>query len=514
MSQDPTLPAVDPKLVPDPSKLNLYKLPDEESQNYINATKDALDKLEQRYAQPNWFKIAAGFAKPQLGGFLASLGSAAEAQGQTVEQQRAIAPTIAMMRANLGAQQAIMSQNKTQATDWQDFLTHPPGDPKEALRRATDIATRNPDSAVGKAASSWVTQNQTASTTTGQQQEQRLNAITASGKDPMAQFDPFIQSQLNPNSDPKELEAKQKQFLTSVEGAKPPQIDQSQWDSMERYEKMKMASDYAAKQLEAGMGVEEKMRQQANSAPERLSLLRNIRDLSLGVGVPDVVLPDGTKVTGQQQMAAGFNVFGGNNPVEVLARAAADGKLGEKLADLDKYARQANMSPQARDQFQKVNKLLAEWSVSMRGSSTNPTDALAYLQQQGSPSIGNSQKALVSLVDLLGHDEYTNLDKYKYAKEKKLPYGELEHNPQFLTMLTNKALDRNKIATQDPTVATPNWYNPNAIFENKPTAAVSGQAVQPTSAPNPAERPKTRVFKDVTYDLQPDNSYKKREVKP
>lgn len=65
----------------------------------IRANEDQIKALQERYAQPNWFKIAGAFAKPQLGGFLASLGSAADVMGENVEQQRAIAPTIAQMRA-------------------------------------------------------------------------------------------------------------------------------------------------------------------------------------------------------------------------------------------------------------------------------------------------------------------------------------------------------------------------------------------------------------------------------
>ena len=65
----------------------------------LQANEDFADALEKRYAQPNWFKVSAGFLKPQLGGFGASLGSAAEALGESVEQQRAVQPTIAQIRA-------------------------------------------------------------------------------------------------------------------------------------------------------------------------------------------------------------------------------------------------------------------------------------------------------------------------------------------------------------------------------------------------------------------------------
>lgn len=104
---------------PDLSKINMAGYNEdpkikEQIDTALDQNKKYADALEERYANPNWFKIAAGFAKPQLGGFVASLGSAAEAAGDWQEQQRMVAPTVAKMRAqnaiygaNLGQQKAI-----------------------------------------------------------------------------------------------------------------------------------------------------------------------------------------------------------------------------------------------------------------------------------------------------------------------------------------------------------------------------------------------------------------------
>jgi hypothetical protein len=67
------------------------------------AREDYAELLRERYSKPNWFKIAAGFAKPQLGGFLASLGSANEALGEYEAQRRMVEPTIARMKAETAA---------------------------------------------------------------------------------------------------------------------------------------------------------------------------------------------------------------------------------------------------------------------------------------------------------------------------------------------------------------------------------------------------------------------------
>ena len=72
-----------------------------------------MKSLQERYAQPNWFKVSAGFLKPQLGGFGASLGSAFEALGENQEQQRALEVPLFKMRTELATNAALMGRNKT-----------------------------------------------------------------------------------------------------------------------------------------------------------------------------------------------------------------------------------------------------------------------------------------------------------------------------------------------------------------------------------------------------------------
>jgi len=97
------------------AQINPYGLSQERLQELYNAQRNAITALEQRYAQPNWFKVAAGFAKPQLGGFLASLGSAAEALGENVEQQRSQQLPLAQMKIQTFQTQMLMEQNKKAA---------------------------------------------------------------------------------------------------------------------------------------------------------------------------------------------------------------------------------------------------------------------------------------------------------------------------------------------------------------------------------------------------------------
>ena len=114
----------------DPRAINFYGAKDEDISEYQKSLDDSIKALQQRYEQPNWFNVAAGFLKPQLGGFAASLGSAGEALGQNLEKQRESQLPIAQMRSQLAMSKIAMGQNKTAAElvkEW-EARKSPPGE--------------------------------------------------------------------------------------------------------------------------------------------------------------------------------------------------------------------------------------------------------------------------------------------------------------------------------------------------------------------------------------------------
>lgn len=107
-------------------KMNVSFLTPEREQTLndaIQLTENLQKSLEDRYKNPNWFRIAAGFLKPQLGGFAASLGTAAQEYGQQVENQRAMAPTIEKMKADI----AIKKNQLATARQVADIQQNPGG---------------------------------------------------------------------------------------------------------------------------------------------------------------------------------------------------------------------------------------------------------------------------------------------------------------------------------------------------------------------------------------------------
>jgi len=480
--------------VPKESMINTADLSQEEQQDIMDARTTALDALEARYAQPNWFKIAAGFAKPQLGGFLASLGSAAQAQGETVEQQRALAPTVAVERAKLAQMESLMKKNERGANmvanlvgitgedagrrilssknNLASFIT-----PENAAKIPGAIASleASGQTQFAKALEAGLNAFNTKTSTQATQIQSNIALTDAERKDPMMNLQVLLSS--SQNKSPEEIAKIQKQIDNTI----PPQVDPQLWATLSRNEKMQKQADYAKAQAEIGLTEEQQANAQAKSADVRLPLLHNIRDLALGAGVPDIKNAKGETVTGQQQMAGLLNYFGGNDPVQVVARAAADGKFGELLAGIDTYARQNQMSPAARDKFQELVKLLNENQVSLRGSSLNPTDAFTSMQTAASPNIGNSQKALVTLVDLIGHSEKFAQERAKYISTAGVPARMLRFDPKYEELQRKYNEEHRGIIKSDPTGVTPRWYGPTPSATTTAPAANANRNTTPAS---------------------------------
>jgi hypothetical protein len=161
---------------PDISKLSFYG--DESGQkDYVEPTSKLLDDLEKRYAQPNWLKVSAGFLKPQLGGFGASLGSAFGELGNTQQQSLEAALPIAQARAQLAVFENQANQKKTATRRLEEWKkTARPGDlPPPDL--VLELASRNPE--VGKVASDVVTQQQAQRTISQKEQAQQIEILKA-----------------------------------------------------------------------------------------------------------------------------------------------------------------------------------------------------------------------------------------------------------------------------------------------------------------------------------------------
>ena len=158
------------------TKINPYGASDEQLQRYRDALDEGIAALQKRYESPNWFKVAAGFAKPQLGGFIASLGNASEALAENVEQQRSQQLPIAQMKAQLSQADILMAQNKKVASMIAYRRTKGLPITPEFVAEIVNIA---PDSATAKSLQSQLATGQKQQEITASVQGNALKAIQA-----------------------------------------------------------------------------------------------------------------------------------------------------------------------------------------------------------------------------------------------------------------------------------------------------------------------------------------------
>jgi len=385
---------------------------------------------------------------------------------------------VAAMQANLGMQRAVLGQNKAQATMWQDFLNSPPKDPNEALRRATDIATRNPDSAVGKQASAWVTQNQTATSTTGQKLKQSIEAQQTATENPLIKIDKgYLPEDWSTGRDKtrQDLEAS---LISSgkftPEGVKL-MADKDLLDSH-----LGLQKTYAEMKIKDARNSGEVIRANA----DQLQDLGVARDLAtsprmekmLGLG------------SGQNAVSALFGYF---------AEPTDSGKIGALNSAVAKLAQD---NPQAYADFEVLRKVLNKNLADARSAIQNPSVGAQNLLAATTPSPLNTQLGIVKMLDLIAHEKSGQIregvlrqqfkgDPTRFETDVNSGYGNLHDKMQG---------ERIDIARKDSNnmARVPLFYNPYSSILDIQHPQAEPEAVPSAKIPSeqpPVTQPKKRI---------------------
>ena len=454
-------------LATDPSKINPTGASQEDLTEYQRSLDAQIKSLEDRYANPNWFKVAAGFAKPQLGGFMASFGSAAEALGENVEQQRAAALPIAQMRSQLAQSKILTGQNKTQSDEFEAWRAS--GKPMDGPTYAR-IVSVNPDTAVAKAAKAFLDAEQTKAGTTQTKLQTEIEALKAAGGDPrMAALADAYSTTVTPE--------KRKAAEDIILNNRPPQIEAEAWAAMAPYDRAEELRSYTRAQRESGMDKEKLSAEQSKAAMDRLPLLHSIRETAVQPGMDKFL-----------------GVFKGNDLLSIIGRAATEGRIaGGKLTGFDEYFRQANLTNDQIATAQNLVKQLAELQVKSGQTITNPTDIARELYSMATPGVGNTQRSLLTLVDALAYSDKHAKDRHAYIIEGGIPSRKLEASTQLDKMERDYMENKSKLLTSDPFERPADWiYKTSSLgdyFNKKPTAAPATPAAPATQAkPTGGER--------------------------
>lgn len=488
LTSDPT--KTDPQFAGGLGMINPEGLGTEDLQKIRDATDKGIADLEHRYDKPNWFKVAAGFAKPQLGGFLASLGSASEAMGENVEQQRENILPITNLKIQRELAGTLLGQKIKQRDMFDAWKAS--GKPMDE-QTYTSIAALGNGTEIAQSAKSFWEQAKGRIGTTIQAEEGASSypRLDAAWKD-------LIPAMADPKADQATVSKKMADVDKQLDASRPPQTDPATWSGMNRVDKMAAVAQYQQAQQGIGLTKEGEFRTLHDRSTQALPLLSTIRDLALGKGLADATIKDENgkdiKVNGQQQMQRLLGVFGGNNLLEIVGKAVSDGKLNEMFRGLDQYVRQGMMKPETRAKFEELAKLLAANQVQLRNSSVNPTDAYSQLQQSSQPGIGNSQQALVGIVDLMAHGERNNINNYKYLINSGVDARHLASNEEFHNKQGAYSKEHNQIARDKIPYDTPHYYTNRAKPDAQPAAqpsSVSSQVAPVTKQATPATAPPT-----------------------
>jgi hypothetical protein len=455
-------------------------------QQALDAQEKLVTSLEQRYADPNYFKVAAGFLKPQLGGFFASLGSASEAMGENVEAQRAIAPTIERMRAEVAQGRIGMESNKEQQRLIQLYDDKGENNPAQ-LRR---IMALNRDSDIGKSiidrlALEGGRRAETAEEV-GLQKEAAANPYLVINH-------PIFQGK---NATPAQAAEYQKLINTTI----PTGFTKQEWSALPVPEKMVAIARFGEEKVKKGMDEGSKFALEAGNAHDILDELAPMRQLAMDPKMEPVfsLFRDGDLFSQIRAAVA-------ENPGR--ASGIIEGLVAAKLQEL------TNVDPATRTKADKLIKDIAALEVRLRGSLNNPTDAATMLSSQRSPTLANSRDGFVGILDQLALSANRDIGVAKLHNQliksgvtaKDAAYSEAMENYRNETRNVRRDIAKGNYDLNQ----TPSWYDtrnqsrPAEVATEKPSAT---KATTPSS-----NRPNERTIGGKTYVRKANGAYELKD---
>jgi hypothetical protein len=468
---------------PDISKANFYDQPPEEQEKLLSSLEDSQKALEQRYANPNWFNVAAGFFKPQLGGFSASLGSATQALGENLEKQRQNELTVAQQRVQVALMRNQMAQNARANAEGKRLSTLGGVSPGQASNVSMLSGTSPAAATQQQFANEGGLRGQVlANKASGMSEAEIIAKLGPDAKvllDQAAQTRPVVPGAAIPVP-PTE----------SNVSAVPPESGktQSEWDNMPLTAKNAFNASLSESNKNIALGSMENYQKAAEAAQPKLNLYQGMRELATSPGMSKV-----------------FGILNGNDALSLAGKAMDEGRLSDRLSNIQGTLIQANISdPELRSRVARLIKLINE-NKSMPGSSSSSvTDQATALRSTANPSLENPQTAFVALTDSLAHTEAKNRDLFGILKSKK-QNGEGYNASNFINEpayknYTKKFMDdHTNILLNPPKDKTPSWYSQS-----------SGQSA---TAGQPATENKTAPARSAPagWSKQADGSFKKVE---
>jgi hypothetical protein len=436
----------------------------EAKQQSLDAQEKLIKSLEERYANPNYFKVAAGFLKPQLGGFFASLGSASEAMGENVEAQRAIAPTIERMRAEVQQGRIGMESSKEQQRLIQLYDDQKMNNPAE-LRR---IMALNRESDIGKSIIDRL----------ALESGRRAETAEAVGLQKEAAANPYLVIN-HPIFQGKSATPEQAaEYTKLMRSTVPDGFSPQEWSALPDAEKMVAIARFGEAKVRKGMEEGSKFALDAGNAHDILDELAPMRELAMDPKMKPVfsLFRDGDLFSQIRAAVA-------ENPGR--ASGIIEGLVAAKMQEL------TNVDPATRTKADKLIKDIAALEVRLRGSLNNPTDAATMLSSQRSPTLANSRDGFVGILDQLALSANRDIGVAKLHNRllkdgltaKDAAYAEAMDDYRNETRKVRREMAKSSYDLNQ----TPSWYD----TRNQNVRPAEAAPAQPTAATSTAPARRT-----------------------
>jgi hypothetical protein len=442
-------------------------------QNEQKALEDIQKQLRERYERPNFFKVAAGFMKPQLGGFSASLGSAADAMGDTEEQSRANVLPMAAVRSKLALNATIQDKlNKAQAyaTEWHRQNKGPMGEKEIAYLNQLD-ATGTVAAAEQKgieARSTNVGADSTAVRTAADAAQAQAGIFGFKAPTNLSTSNPLenIMTDQQMNAVNADLIAK----LVSIDKTKTP----ADFAGRSRDE---LAKELAARQDVVSQKGYENQVDGAKEYRAAQADLRTIQQARAYLADPKVVTALGSGTGGQSFLNIAVQAFTGTNP-DLKRNAEA---VLMKMASND---------PATYSKLEALGKALAQNELQIRSSTANPTDAAGNLASAASPTMFNSPMGMKKVLDSIAFQKSAAAALGRNMVEYKGNSFDADTSPERISLQAYLAKQQENLANADEDYAkAPIYYDTSSLYKDWQSSPRAGQPTVATpTTPSAAPR--------------------------
>jgi hypothetical protein len=444
---------------------NVYGRTPEQNERYAKFLEESEKKLADRYNQPNLWNVAAAFAKPQLGGFMASLGSAAEEVGRNEEQRRAQQLPMFKVRAEIEARKANLDNQQT-ASDLLNasLKTGQPVNENTLAQIIGLVGEQNPVAQAAYKNSDLFLRNEAnkrgniSTSIEGQKAALDNPAIVIN--------DPMFKGTLAENATPEQAKA----YEAKLNAAKPQGIDQEEWNSMGVTAKSALVAESSRAKLEQNMNENQKSLTAAKSADTLLDDLSDLRTIAVDPKIAPV-----------------FSLFKNGDAFSMI-RAYLDKNPGNANAAVEGMVNAAmqNIQNPDKDTRAKVDKLvkgIARLEYNMRGSSVNPTNALQELTRTSSPNLLNSQAGFVGILDQLGLQADRDIALHNFRVKSKVGENEMFSSAEARKLRQQYRDAASDLASRNSLETKPSWYSATSGSSIGANAAAASRASNAPAAP-------------------------------